>query len=420
MATTPAPVIHARGGSSKPGHWRLRTKMILLLLLLSQIPLIVVAGFTIFTARRALLTQASVNMLGVGSEVAREIDNQLLAWREDIASASQLPEIIAYASNPTEAGAKIAIRALKAEATKTHHDSIALVNRQGKIILSSVESDVSNDVSFRPYFIEALKGDAYISDPSVSVITGKPSLFMSAPVRDGTNQVVGVLRSRLDLYGLWDLVEQAAEQSVAGTVAMLLDNQGIRIAHSASKGNREGVVNTLLYRAISPVSEETTKQIVAEKRFGQATAERVNVLPLPDVAAALHPSQATTFEASADNSAVRHQSAAVPLKNKPWHLVLQAPEPSFTRAAVQMTQVGVAASAGFGLLTILAAYAIARGITAPLLQLADVADRISLGELNAKIRINRSDEVGDLAEALRRMQVSLQTAIERLRAKRNT
>ena len=97
MATTPAPVIHARGGSSKPGHWRLRTKMILLLLLLSQIPLIVVAGFTIFAARRALLTQASVNMLGVGSEVAREIDNQLLAWREDIASASQLPEIIAYA-----------------------------------------------------------------------------------------------------------------------------------------------------------------------------------------------------------------------------------------------------------------------------------------------------------------------------------
>jgi HAMP domain-containing protein len=207
---------------------------------------------------------------------------------------------------------------------------------------------------------------------------------------------------------------------VAGTVAMLLDNQGIRIAHSASKGNREGVVNTLLYRAISPVTEETTKQIVAEKRFGQATAERVNVLPLPDVAAALHPSEATTFEAAADNSAVRHQSAAVPLKNKPWHLVLQAPQPSFTRAAVQMTQVGVAASAGFGLLTILAAYFIARGITAPLLQLADVADRISLGELNAKIRIARRDEVGDLAEALRRMQVSLQTAIERLRAKRNT
>jgi len=420
VATAPAPVIHARGSASRTGHWRLRTKMILILLLLSQIPLIIVSGFTILTARRALLAQAGVSMLGVGTQVARELDNQLLAWREDIVSASQLPEVVAYAATPSDAAARVAVRALKAEATKTHHDSIALVNRQGKIILSSVESDVNSDVSFRPYFLEALKGEAYISDPSVSVITGKPSIFMSAPVRDGNNQVVAVIRSRLDLYGLWDLVEQAAEQSVPGTVAMLLDNQGIRIAHSASKGNREGVVTTLLYRAISPLAEETTKQIVAEKRFGQATAERVNVLPLPDVAAALRPAQATTFEASADNSAVRHQSSAVPLKNKPWHLVLQAPEPSFTRAAVQMTQVGLAASAGFGLLTILAAYFIARGITAPLLQLADVADRISLGELNAKIRINRRDEIGDLAEALRRMQVSLQTAIERLRAKRST
>jgi len=359
-------------------------------------------------------------MLGVGTQVARELDNQLLAWREDVVSASQLPEIVAYAAAPTDAAARVAVRALKAEATKTHHDSIAVVDRQGKIILSSVESDVNSNVSFRPYFLEALKGETHISDPSVSVITGKPSIFMSAPVRDGNHQVVAVIRSRLDLFGLWDLVEQAAELSVPGTVAMLLDNHGIRIAHSASKGNRDGVVSTLLYRAIAPLPEEVTKQIVAEKRFGQATAERVSVLPLPDVAAALRPSQGTTFEASADNSAVRHQSSAVPLQNKPWHLVLQAPEPSFTRAAVQMTQVGLAASAGFGLLTVLAAYFIAGGITAPLLQLADVADRISLGELNAKIRINRRDEIGDLAEALRRMQVSLQTAIERLRAKRTT
>ena len=388
--------------------------------MVSQIPLIVVAAFTILTARRALLAQAGVNMLGVGTEVARAVDHQLMAWREDIVSTSQLPEIVAYATNPTDAAAKIAVKALKAEATKTHHESIALVNRQGKIILSSVDADVNTDVSFRPYFLEAMKGDGVHLRP-LGVGHHAEAIHLHECAGPRRQQPSGRRRPQ-PLRPLRSLGSgRAGGRAVgAGTVAMLLDNQGIRIAHSASKGNREGVVKTLLYRAISPVTEETTKQIVAEKRFGQATAERVNVLPLPDVAAALRPSEATTFEAAADNSTVRHQSAAVPLKNKPWHLVLQAPQPSFTRAAVQMTQVGVAASAGFGLLTVLAAYFIARGITAPLLQLADVADRISLGELNAKIRINRRDEVGDLAEALRRMQVSLQTAIERLRAKRNT
>jgi HAMP domain-containing protein len=100
--------------------------------------------------------------------------------------------------------------------------------------------------------------------------------------------------------------------------------------------------------------------------------------------------------------------------------VLQAPEPSFTKAAVKMTQISAAAAVGFGLLTILVAFFIARGVTRPVTQLTEVADRISLGELNAKIQIDRKDEIGELAEALRRMQTSLQAAIERLRARRTT
>lgn len=61
---------------------------------------------------------------------------------------------------------------------------------------------------------------------------------------------------------------------------------------------------------------------------------------------------------------------------------------------------------------------IARTITRPIMQLSQVADRISLGELDAKIDIRSKDEIGELAEAVGRMQASLQAAIERLRARR--
>jgi HAMP domain-containing protein len=61
---------------------------------------------------------------------------------------------------------------------------------------------------------------------------------------------------------------------------------------------------------------------------------------------------------------------------------------------------------------------VAREFTNPLNQLAQVADRISLGELDAQIDVSRKDEIGELAEAVSRMQVSLQAAIERLRARR--
>ena len=61
-----------------------------------------------------------------------------------------------------------------------------------------------------------------------------------------------------------------------------------------------------------------------------------------------------------------------------------------------------------------------RTIVQPIVYLTDVADRISLGDLDTKIEIRSSDEVGMLAESFDRMQESLRAAIERLRRKRSS
>jgi methyl-accepting chemotaxis protein len=58
-----------------------------------------------------------------------------------------------------------------------------------------------------------------------------------------------------------------------------------------------------------------------------------------------------------------------------------------------------------------------RTIVKPVIYLTDVADRISLGDLDTKIEIHSKDEVGRLAESFDRMQESLKAAIERLRRK---
>ncbi len=79
-------------------------------------------------------------------------------------------------------------------------------------------------------------------------------------------------------------------------------------------------------------------------------------------------------------------------------------------------------SLGIVALSVIAAlvlvFTVARSITQPITHLSRVADRLSLGELDARIEIESKDEVGELAESISRMQVSLQAAIERLRARR--
>ncbi len=70
------------------------------------------------------------------------------------------------------------------------------------------------------------------------------------------------------------------------------------------------------------------------------------------------------------------------------------------------------------LIALLLSIVVARTITKPIGRLATVADRMSLGELDMDIDVTGRNEVGQLAESLRRMQASLRSAIERLRVRR--
>jgi len=74
---------------------------------------------------------------------------------------------------------------------------------------------------------------------------------------------------------------------------------------------------------------------------------------------------------------------------------------------------------GFVLYMIVFSYVYAKSLTKPILKLADVADRISVGDLDVAVDVKTNDEIMILAGAISRMQKSLKSAIIRLRQKRN-
>jgi len=59
-----------------------------------------------------------------------------------------------------------------------------------------------------------------------------------------------------------------------------------------------------------------------------------------------------------------------------------------------------------------------RRLSSSINHLAEVADRISIGELDAEVGITSTDEIGRLSEAISRMQDSLNLSIQRLRRRR--
>lgn len=61
----------------------------------------------------------------------------------------------------------------------------------------------------------------------------------------------------------------------------------------------------------------------------------------------------------------------------------------------------------------------ARSVIKPILQLAEVADKISMGELDTPVQVKAKGEVAILAESIERMQTSVKAAIERLQRRKD-
>lgn len=396
--------------------WGMGPKLLTAFLSAATLP-VILSGFLSFrTSRDALLTQGINNLTARSLSTGVAIDQFLESHKEDVGSYMTLPPLATFIANRGDATAYTnAFKVLPSLTNRKYYESVAMADVTGTIILSSSDKDLNTSIKSFDYFQAALQGTSYISDPWVDGTTHLPSLYASAPVLDSGGHILGVLVSRISMDGIWDLVDSDLGSVGAGTVGMLLDQNGLRIALSESRGRRSGV-DKLLYSAIAPVSDAPAKQLVAEKRFGNI--QSINVSPVPEIAAALADPNATAFETGADDSSVRHYAVLTTLRNKPWHYVLMTPLPTFTGAAdslaIQVFLLVVIVAA----ITCIVVIFIARSFTGPIVHLTQVADRISMGELDMQIGIDRKDEIGQLAEAIGRMQASLQATMERLRARR--
>jgi HAMP domain-containing protein len=65
-------------------------------------------------------------------------------------------------------------------------------------------------------------------------------------------------------------------------------------------------------------------------------------------------------------------------------------------------------------------YYVASAVVKPIRQLSEIADRISMGDLKAVVKVKGKGEVQALAESIERMQTSVRAAIERLQKRRES
>ena len=362
-------------------------KVLAALLIVGVAPIALVSAVSIAGTRNDLTSLGVTNIRQRSTSTANAIDAYLQSRLGDIVLVSKLPDVVRYAQNIDDPAARNAARAAltAAAARSPEYESVAVVDAKGKIVAASVATDEGTSVAFREYFLSALKGATYVSDPSYSVITNRPALFFSSPVA-ANGVVLAVVRTRVNLASVWDIVEGDAGSVGEGAHSFLVDDYGIRLAVSETRGHRDQA-ESLIYKPIAAIDADTAKKLAADKRFGQKTPEQLVIDPLPTLKTAL---DALPKGASADATfafgagSAEQRGVVTRLVTKPWGYVLAVPLTTYTKAADNATFDAVLMLVMGVLLSFVIGVVLTRSLVGPLRRLVGEATQVSTGDVDLR------------------------------------
>jgi len=362
-------------------------KVLAALLIVGVAPIALVSAVSIAGTRNDLTSLGVTNIRQRSTSTANAIDAYLQSRLGDIVLVSKLPDVVRYAQNIDDPAARNAARAAltAAAARSPEYESVAVVDAKGKIVAASVATDEGTSVAFREYFLSALKGATYVSDPSYSVITNRPALFFSSPVA-ANGVVLAVVRTRVNLASVWDIVEGDAGSVGEGAHSFLVDDYGIRLAVSETRGHRDQA-ESLIYKPIAAIDADTAKKLAADKRFGQKTPEQLVIDPLPTLKTALDalPKGASADATFAFGAGTAEQRGVVTrLVTKPWGYVLAVPLTTYTKAADNATFDAVLMLVMGVLLSFVIGVVLTRSLVGPLRRLVGEATQVSTGDVDLR------------------------------------
>jgi len=110
------------------------------------------------------------------------------------------------------------------------YEGVALIGRDGRVAAASPESYAKLDVKDRGYFKKALGGEIGLSEPILSRATGKPIFVIAIPIKDGNQNIQGVLTAVVSVSELYDLVLAPIKIGSNG-YSFIINPEGMVIGH---------------------------------------------------------------------------------------------------------------------------------------------------------------------------------------------
>ena len=345
----------------------LTAKVVTLMLVVSLVPLLIFAGIIMRQTNERLRSDTERLMGLTGLDIVSNVDEWIDKNVRVLKALATMPDIISMTRERQEPFLK---------AVGKEYPWMYLVFTVGPDGMNIARQDDKPllDYSDRDYYKAIMGGKDIAWQTTVGKTSKKPALIMAVPIKRA-DATIGVMAMAATIEDLSKLVA-TWKQGQTG-FAFLVDEKGKVVSHQ----NEEYVTQQ---------TDLSEYPLIAAFKKGQKGMIYFS-----------------------DNGTPRLGYAKETKYG--WILAMQQ-DTKETFKALRQTQMFTYLLLGItAFVVIVIAWLLGRAIVRPVKQLTDVAERISVGDMEAAINIRSRDEIGNLAEAISRMQDSLRLAIERFR-----
>ena len=348
---------------------KLRTRLLIMLLIISLVPLLAFSGVStsIFgkNARNSIYQVNHDKLEIVKAEVKGMLDKHFATLH----IVAKQPAVRNYDLEQ--------VKSILVDAAKVNPDLMfTLDNAKGDQLVGSNDEDLVN-VAQREFFKQAINGnESYVSDVIVTLTNNELIVVIATPVRDMSNNIVGVLQANVYLDQLSEFV---TELSRDGSNVYILSRQGTVLAHP----NIEYVQNQEDFSSLEFVQ--------AGLRGKNETLRTKNI--------------------EGQEVIVSHYLDEL----SGWLIVVETPVTIAMASTYRLLNITILMFIVAIIIVGLLGFYFAKRFTKPLVELSSVIKTIAMGDLkDFDVKIKSKDEIGELYHNLKIMNQNLRGLVSNI------
>ncbi|MEE9604960.1 MAG: PAS domain S-box protein [Candidatus Scalindua sp.] len=377
----------------------IKTHIILLLIVVMLLPFVLLRIVAYPAIQNGLKAAIMDNLEVIGHKQAELVSTWLHERMKDAIVVANNPYMIKSAKiTQKDEDYKDIVRYLEMIVVEYGYKGAFVSNDKGLVTLATSEERAGEDISEIDYFKQAIKGKTFLTNvvPSKIPLTnefkekevGLPTMFVASPLKDKDDAIIGVVTLRIHVGTLSNLMQSYKVGKTGETY--LASKEGVMLTESRFTNHlkKRGMFkkrSALELKLIDPETGELTtgvKQCVAGNDGSDAKGYN-------------------------DYGGISVLGVWNWLPEFNWGIITEIDRAEAYGAAYNLKYIVTALLLAMVFPIVLVAYILGGRLSRPILELAEVTEKMASGDLTHRVNIKSGNEIGILATSFNTMAKTL-------------